>query len=294
MIIAIHGIHAHQEFHADLQDMLDFLGNKEVDLLIFDQFAQQLEALGLVLPEHKRYKISSELKQARFLFSIGGDGTILDSVTYVKNKGIPIFGINMGRLGFLTAVQGGQNLIHSLERLFNRDYLLEERSLVHVDTPSNTFGTAPFALNECAVLKTDSSSMIKIKTYLNGAYLNAYNADGLIVSTPTGSTGYNLSCGGPVVFPQSGNFVITPVCPHNLNVRPLVVPQTVKISLEVESRSNTFLLSLDSRSIQLPTSETLIIRQESFKVNLVKLRGNRFVDTLRAKLNWGLDNRNSA
>ena len=292
MKIAVHGLSLRDGHHKILSTLFLLLASEDIELLIYKPFRDLAHSVGIPLPDHSTYEKSSEIKQARYMISIGGDGTILDSVTYVKNKGIPIFGINLGRLGFLTAVQGEDDITQSIERLFNKDYIMEERALVRSECQSPQQPKVPFALNECAILKTDSSSMITIHASMNGQFLNSFWADGLIISTPTGSTGYNLSCGGPVVYPQSGNLVLTPVCPHNLNVRPMVIPDTAQIKLKVESRSQHFLLSLDSRSEIMSSSTQLMVRREEFKINLVKLKGSQFTETLRAKLHWGLDNRN--
>jgi NAD+ kinase len=228
---------------------------------------------------------------ANFLFSLGGDGTLLDTITLVRNHGIPIVGINTGRLGFLASISKDQ-LESCVEYLLQGRYDLDKRSLIRLETPIPLFGQVNYALNEITIHKKDSSSMIIIHTYLNGEYLNSYWADGLIISTPTGSTGYSLSCGGPIIVPQSENFVITPIAPHNLNVRPIVVSDKYVISLEVEGRNPFFLASLDSRSITIDSSVQLAARKEDFSIDIVRLHSENFLGTLRNKLMWGLDVRN--
>lgn len=225
------------------------------------------------------------------LISLGGDGTLLDTVTLVRETGIPVLGVNYGRLGFLANI--GRDEIHTaVEALVNRKYVLDKRTLIHLDADVPLFNDVPYALNEFTLHKSDTSSMIKIHTYLNGEFLNTYWADGLIVSTPTGSTGYSLSCNGPVVFPDSASFVITPVSPHNLNIRPIVVPDNTIVSFEVEGRTDNFICSLDSRRELVPKEVQLAVRKESFGLNLIRLNENNFLQTLRNKLSWGLDKRN--
>ena len=226
-----------------------------------------------------------------FLISLGGDGTLLDTVSLVRDKNIPVLGINFGRLGFLASI-GKEELTSAVTALANRTFVVDKRSLIHLDASRPLFGDVPYGLNEFAIHKTDTSPMIKIHTYLNGEFLNTYWADGLIVATPTGSTGYSLSCGGPVVFPESASFVITPVAPHNLNVRPIVVPDDNIISFEVEGRAENFICVLDSRKEIVDKQVQLAVRKESFTLSLIRLNENNFLQTLRSKLSWGLDTRN--
>lgn len=225
------------------------------------------------------------------LISLGGDGTLLDTVTLVKDSGIPVLGINYGRLGFLANI-GRDEINSAIEALAERKFVLDKRTLIHVDADIPLFTEVPYGLNEFSIHKSDTSSMIKIHTYLNGEFLNTYWADGLIVSTPTGSTGYSLSCNGPVVFPDSASFVITPVSPHNLNIRPIVVPDNTIVSFEVEGRTDNFICSMDSRRELVPKEIQLAVRKESFGLNLIRLNENNFLQTLRNKLSWGLDKRN--
>lgn len=226
-----------------------------------------------------------------FLISLGGDGTILDTVVLIGDKGIPVVGINLGRLGFLAAIRQDE-IAQALDALFRKDYSIDQRSLVHLASNINLFGDSPFALNEFSIYRKDSSSMIKIHTFLNGEFLNTYWADGLIVATPTGSTGYSLSCNGPLVFPQASNFIITPVAPHNLNIRPVVVPDDTVISFEVEGRTPNFFCTLDSRSESFTNDVQLAIRKENFKFKLIRLNDQNFLNTIRKKLFWGIDSRN--
>jgi NAD+ kinase len=225
------------------------------------------------------------------LISLGGDGTLLDTVTLVKDTGIPVLGINYGRLGFLANI-GKEEINSAIEALVDRKYVLDKRTLLHLDSNTSLFEEMPYALNEFSLHKSDTSPMIKIHTYLNGEFLNTYWADGLIVATPTGSTGYSLSCNGPVVFPESASFVITPVSPHNLNIRPIIVPDNNIVSFEVEGRTENFICSLDSRRELVPKEIQLAIKKEDFGINLIRLNENNFLQTLRNKLSWGLDKRN--
>ncbi len=226
-----------------------------------------------------------------FLFSIGGDGTLLDTVLLVKNSGIPIAGINAGRLGFLSSISE-DNLSLALESLSKGHYSLDARTLLRLESNHPLFEEDNVALNEFTIHKKETSSMITIHAYLNGEYLNSYWADGIMISTPTGSTGYSLSCGGPIVVPQSESLVITPIAPHNLNVRPIVVSDKNVISLEVEGRSQRFMATLDSRSATIDSGYQLAIRKENYCINLIRLSNENFLNTLRKKLNWGLDTRN--
>jgi NAD+ kinase len=216
---------------------------------------------------------------------------LLDTITLVRDKNIPVLGINFGRLGFL-ATLGKEDLKAAVDALNNRSFVVDRRTLIHVDANIPLFGETPYGLNEFAIHKRDVSSMIKIHTYLNGEFLNNYWADGLIVSTPTGSTGYSLSCNGPVLFPDSGSFVITPVAPHNLNVRPIIVPDDTIVSFEIEGRTDQFICALDSRKEIVRRDVQLAVRKEDFTISLVRLHEKNFLLTLREKLSWGFDTRN--
>lgn len=230
-------------------------------------------------------------KDVEFIISLGGDGTLLDTITLIKDKPIAVMGINFGRLGFLSSI-GRDNLSMAIKALALRTYISEKRSLIHVDSDIPIFGDIPFGLNEFAIHKRDMASMIKIHTYINGEFLNTYWADGLIVSTPTGSTGYSLSCDGPIVFPDSENLIITPVAPHHLNVRSLVVKDSSIISFEIESRSDEVICALDSRKEIVSKNISLAVRKNKFSVEMVRLSEKNFLHTIQTKLIWGLDRRN--
>lgn len=226
-----------------------------------------------------------------FLISLGGDGTILDATVLIQSKDIPILGINMGRLGFLANVAKG-NIESSLDALFTGRFQLDFRSLLQVRTSCGKLMKPNFALNEITLARKESTSMITVHTYLNGNYLNSYWADGLIVSTPTGSTGYSLSCGGPIIMPNSDNFVLTPIAPHNLTMRPFVINDSNTLRMQVESRENEFLASLDSRIHSFTTATELLIQKADFRIALVQTELQDFPSTMRNKLSWGRDHRN--
>jgi NAD+ kinase len=230
-------------------------------------------------------------KDTDFLFSIGGDGTMLDTVFLVKDSLIPVVGVNAGRLGFLSSISK-ENVELAIDSVAKGHYSLDSRTLLRLESNQPLFAGENIALNEFTIHKKETSSMITIHTYLNGEYLNSYWADGIMISTPTGSTGYSLSCGGPIIVPQSETFVITPIAPHNLNVRPIVVSDKNVISLEVEGRSQHFMATLDSRSATIDSGYQLAVRKESYCINLVRLNNENFLNTLRKKLSWGLDTRN--
>lgn len=226
------------------------------------------------------------------LISFGGDGTLLDTVTMIKNSNIPVLGINAGRLGFLANINQDDILL-AVKALKNRDYNLDERSLLHVENKIIlSKNNSNFALNEITVHKKDSSSMLKIEAFLDDEFLNTYWADGLVIATPTGSTAYSLSCGGPIIIPGSNNFVITPISPHNLNLRPMVVGDNVSIKLKAASRESFFLVSMDSRSVTLENNEEILIKKADFKLQLIELPDHNFLKTVRNKLFWGKDSRN--
>jgi NAD+ kinase len=260
--------------------------------IIYQPLYNQLKSSVKQITHFELYNSGSEIRgKVDFLFSVGGDGTILDTLTQVQDSGIPVLGINVGRLGFLSSISK-QEITQCLDSLFKGHYTLDKRRLLKLDSSINLFGDVNYALNELTIHKKDSSSMIIINTFINGEYLNSYWADGLIIATPTGSTGYSLSCGGPIIAPHSENFVITPIAPHNLNVRPIVVSDENVISLEVEGRSQYFIASLDARSVTIDSTVSLAIKKSDFTMNLVRIGNDNFLDTLRKKLNWGLDSRN--
>lgn len=276
----------------DFQLFFDELAAQKIEPVIFESFYQAIRDRISLPSGTQTFAGSGDLSEdVEFIISLGGDGTLLDTVTLVRNKPVSIMGINFGRLGFLASI-GRDEVKKAMKAIANRTYVVDRRTMIHVDASCPLFGEVPYALNEFSIHKRDVASMIKIHTYLNGEFLNTYWADGLIVATPTGSTGYSLSCGGPVVFPESGSFVITPVAPHNLNVRPIVVPDDNIISFEIESRSDQFICALDSRREMVDKDIQLAVKKEDFDIQLVRLSENNFLQTLRNKLTWGLDKRN--
>ncbi len=230
-------------------------------------------------------------KKIDFMLTLGGDGTMLSAITEIRDREIPILGLNLGRLGFLASVEFNQ-LSESIEALLLGKFTIEERTMLELESNYPLFDGVNFALNDCTILKRDTSSMVRINTYINGDFLNSYWADGLIISTPTGSTGYSLSCGGPIVFPDSGCFIITPVAPHNLSVRPIVISDNSVLSFDVEGRAENFLCTLDSRFSTITASHEIAIKKCSFKAKIVQINETGFMQTIRKKLDWGKDIRN--
>lgn len=291
MKIAIHSRPFGEENIPLIQEMFDELLLTNTDIYVYTDFYEALEKRKIKTGKVNLYSSPKELPLCDYILSVGGDGTLLETVTFVGRKQIPILGINTGRLGFL-ATTPREHVKKGIQDLFSKKYTLEERSLIRLESDVDIFEGINFGLNEFTILKRESSSMIVVHTYLDGDYLNSYWADGLIVSTPTGSTGYSLSCGGPLVLPQNKNFIISPVSPHNLNVRPMVVPETSELSFEVEGRMKRIMVSLDSRSKSIKPNLKLKVRKEDFPVKLIELKSYNYLETLRRKLNWGLDLRN--
>ncbi len=227
------------------------------------------------------------------LISIGGDGTILRAITHVKDLAIPIIGINTGRLGFLATIQPN-HIETAIETIVNGNYKISERTLASIETQPeySELNELNFALNEIAVSRKNTTSMITVTTHINGEHLTSYWADGFIISTPTGSTGYSLSCGGPVISPDTNSFVLTPIAPHNLSARPLVIPDDAEIRLKIDGREDQYLISLDSRITTLSNSTIVIVKKAPFKIRMIELTGESFINTLRKKLLWGEDKRN--
>ena len=277
----------------DIRLLLDELKRQEITPVVYEPFYRELRPHVQLTADADTFSRAEDLDgRIDFLISLGGDGTLLDTVSFVRDKNIPVMGVNFGRLGFLAGI--GRSEIHEIvDALVSRSYVVDKRTLIHLDASIPLFGDVPYALNEFTIHKKDTSAMVKIHTYLNGEFLNTYWADGLIVATPTGSTGYSLSCGGPIVFPDAASFVITPVSPHNLNVRPIIVPDDNVISFEVEGRSDQFLCTLDSRMEVIDNRVQLAVKKEDFSISLLRLNEGNFLHTLRNKLLWGIDTRNA-
>jgi NAD+ kinase len=289
--IAIHGRALNNETMPYYLSIVKYLEEKGLEIALSNSFRNLNQSL---LPSDNFLsfdRINDEYIPDA-VFSLGGDGTILDSLTLIGSYETPILGINMGRLGFLATI-GLDQVLKALDQFFNHKYWYDSRTLVSFQTSGeDIFGKSQFALNELAILRKETSSMLVIHSYLNGNYLTTYWADGVMVSTPTGSTGYSLSCGGPILMPQTNNFIITPVSPHNLNLRPLIVSDSSEITFEIEGRDAGYLMSLDSRSESIDSPTKLTVKKASFKANLIRIEGDNFIETLRNKLSWGLDKRN--
>ncbi len=292
MKVAIYSRGLDSEQEVQLLTLLEELTRFHIKACLHKSLVGPHSAVNMLPAEFSVFSKHEDLDSGiDFLISLGGDGTMLDSATLVRNKKIPIMGINFGRLGFLASISKDE-LTLAVEALAQGRYVTEKRTLIHLNASIPIFGDAPFALNEFAIHKRDFSPMIKIHTYLNGEFLNSYWADGLIVSTPTGSTGYNMSCNGPIVFPESACFVITPIAPHNLNLRSIVIPDNNIISFEVEGRAEDFICTMDARREIVEKDIQLAVKKEEFEVLLLVLNENSFLSTLREKLTWGFDKRN--
>jgi NAD+ kinase len=290
MKIGIHGKEFDEQSAIIIAQLLQYIAAKDAEIFLSDGFDSILKDSSVAFSNYKVYNTDT-LYALDAIITLGGDGTLLDVVSQIGALETPILGINMGRLGFL-ATTAKEDVIQAVDLLFEGNYEIDERTLLRLETKNNVFGQKNFALNDVTVLKKDTASMIVVHTYINGDFLNSYWADGLIISTPTGSTGYSLSCGGPLVLPQSNNTVLTPVSPHNLTARPMVLADDSEITLKIEGRSDTFLLSLDSRHETVEAGIELTVVKEKFVAKLIKLPNNQIFDTLRQKLHWGIDIRN--
>jgi len=291
MTIAIFGSPYPEHFTKYIQHLVKKLESEHVKIIIeenFNNFLQNNIRFTSTIDVFNSYESLKE--KADFLISIGGDGTLLKAVTYVRELNIPIMGINTGRLGFISSISATQ-ISDAINDILRKEYTINERTLLQLDTNKNLFKDKNFALNEVAVSKKDTSSMIRIDAFIDDEFLNTYWADGLVISTPTGSTGYSLSCGGPIIVPGTNNIIITPNAPHNLNVRPIVINDNSVIKLKVEDRDQIALVSLDSRSRAFDSETELIIKKTDFKIKLIQPQNNSFTSTIRNKLMWGLDKR---
>lgn len=294
MKIALFGQYYQNSTAEIVQKVVTFLESNAITIAFEASFLASLKEKNIILKEYETYSNYNNLDaDFKALISIGGDGTILKAATFVRDKNIPIIGINAGRLGFLATIQF-ENIETLLQKLLNDDYAISKRTLLSIETNPeyDNFSELDFALNEVTVARKDTTSMITIITYLNGEYLTSYWADGLIVSTPTGSTGYSLSCGGPVLTPNVKSLVITPMAPHNLNARPLVITDDMEIELRISGREEQFLISLDSR-ISAVSKDTIVkIKKSPFTISVIEFKEESFLNTIRKKLLWGEDKRN--
>lgn len=294
MKLAIYGRVYKKEYQKELQQLFDFLNEEQIDFVVEESFLIQCKQAEHRIKETDSFDSYDSLKKQKvdYILSIGGDGTMLDTLTYVRDMETPILGINSGRLGFLAGVKM-EDCSKALRNLLKGHYQLDVRSVLQLESNKELFGGVKYALNDFVIHKKDTSSMIIIHAFINGEFLNSYWSDGLIISTPTGSTGYSLSCGGPIMYPSSASFAITPVAPHNLNVRPIIVSDENVLSFEIEGRATSYLVSLDSRSESIGSDVQLAIRKAPFKMNLIRFNEDNYLNTLRSKLMWGVDNRNS-
>ena len=292
MRIALFGTPCSEQFTKYIQHLVSRLEAENVSLLIYEEYLSFLEKKVTFEKPPKIFDSYHTLKgSADFLFSIGGDGTLLGSITLVRDSNIPILGINTGRLGFISSISTDQ-IESAINDVISNNFEIKNRTLLSLETENNLFGNVNFALNEVAIVKKDTSSMIRIDAFLNDEFLNSYWADGLVIATPTGSTGYSLSCGGPIIIPGTNNVIITPIAPHNLNVRPIVLSDEDVIKLKVVDKDQLALVSLDSRFRAFDSTIALIIKKADFKINLIEPQSHSFISTIRSKLMWGIDKRN--
>jgi NAD+ kinase len=289
--IGIHGKDFQNKSLRFLERVLDHLQRSQVEIWVSEKFLKQFKSPRINAYKLKSFGHNENLHSLDYFLSLGGDGTLLESVTYIGKWQTPILGINTGRLGFL-ATTSRDDMEDSLDELLNGHYSIDSRSVLKLISSPKLFGKLNFALNDFTIMKKDTSSMITVHVHADGELLNSYWSDGIIVSTPTGSTGYSLSCGGPLVHPKSESFVITAVSPHNLGTRPIVLADDREITFHIEGRSKKYLISLDSRFETVDEGVKLKIRKEKFQVKLIQLSSQNYFNTLRQKLNWGVDARN--
>ena len=291
MTIAIFGSPYPEHFTKYIQHLVKKLESEHIKIIIEEEFYVFLQNNIRLTSKKETFNSYESLKEnADFLFSIGGDGTLLKAVTFVRESNIPIMGINTGRLGFISSISAGQ-IDDAINDIVKANFKINERALLELTTENNLFKDKNFALNEVAISKKDTSSMIRIDAFVDEEFLNTYWADGLVISTPTGSTGYSLSCGGPIIMPGTNNIIVTPNAPHNLNVRPIVLNDKSVLKLKVDDRDQLALVSLDSRSRAFDSDTELLIKKADFKIKLIQPQDNSFTSTIRNKLMWGLDKR---
>ncbi len=292
MKIAVYGKPFNQAALPFVRQVFDCLAQHQTKIFVHTELNDFLVDHPNFTPANTVFTSYEDLKnQVDVMLTLGGDGTILGTVDIIRDSQIPVIGINFGRLGFLASVNKN-NISAAIHALVNRQFTLDSRVLLQIESDPVVFKNQNTALNDITIHKRDNAAMITIHAFLNDEYLNSYWGDGIIVSTPTGSTAYSLSCGGPIVFPQSGNFVITPISPHNLNVRPIVVSDDCKLTFKVETRNSNFLISCDSKTETIDTSSIFTVRKAGYGFNLIRLNNESYLSTLRNKLMWGLDARN--
>ena len=290
MTIAVYARNTKDNFSIYLEQLIALAEIEKFKIVVFKPYLEYLNINSDKPFTLNTFSNSEELiAKADYVISLGGDGTMLETLEYVRRSGIPVLGVNTGRLGFLATVYK-EDFAKAIQLLTKEKFTLDKRELIELDK-TTCFNEVNYALNEFTIHKKESSAMINIDTYVDGIFLNSYFADGLIVSTPTGSTAYSLSCGGPIMVPDSDNFIITPIAPHNLNVRPIVISNNKTLSFKVSGRSDSFNVSLDSRSQTIKNLSELIIKKADFRFNMINLEGQPFFETLRNKLLWGIDKR---
>jgi NAD+ kinase len=293
MVVGIYTRNFDEKSSPYVAQLFKVLEEKSIPYFLYEDFRNFIKKFSLEPRSAGWFKTAEEISEIGpdCILSLGGDGTLLDTVALVKNSGIPVLGINLGRLGFLASINKNE-IPATIGDLLDQKYSIDSRTMIRLDSNPALFGSLNYALNECTIHKRDSSPMIIIHAFLNNEFLNSYWADGLIIATPTGSTAYSLSCGGPILFPNCNNLVITPIGPHNLSMRPVVVNDDQILSFEIEGRSNECLVSLDSRTEIALEGTRIQIQKEKFKMNLIRLHNENFMNTLRKKMMWGIDSRN--
>jgi NAD+ kinase len=293
MKIAIYGRQFNNTALPHVQQIFNILAEQNIETLVHDKYNHFISGKIFFPKKFQIYRNYQDLmaSDVDVMISLGGDGTLLDTVTLIRDSNIPVIGINFGRLGFLASINK-DDISSAINSLINKEFTLDKRVQLCIESELNLFGNENFALNDVTIHKRDTSAMMIVHAYLNGDFLNSYWADGLIVATPTGSTAYSLSCGGPIMFPGSGNIVVTPISPHNLNVRPIVLSDTNVLSFEIEGRSSKYLLTCDSRTEVIDTSIKVRVKKADFGINLIRLNNENYLSTLRNKLLWGIDTRN--
>lgn len=292
MKIAIYGRDFNDSVLPFVQEVFDALSENHISTLVYQRYHHFIKHKITLPHEVDVFSNHQELvDHADVLLSLGGDGTLLDTLSLIRNSQIPVIGINFGRLGFLASINKNE-IRKAIEALVHGEYSLDKRSILNLESQNSLFGEENFALNDITIHRRDNSAMMIIHAYMNGEFINSYWADGLIIATPTGSTAYSLSCGGPIILPNAQNFVITPIAPHNLNVRPVIVPDDVVLTFEIEARSTKFLVSADSRTETVDRSVKITVSKANFNVNLIRLNNESYLTTLRNKLLWGIDTRN--
>lgn len=292
MKIALYGRDFNDSVLPFIQEVFNALEEYQVEIFVFYRFYDFVNH-KISIPLHvKTFKNHEDLLgKTDVLLSLGGDGTLLDTLSLVRDSQIPVIGINFGRLGFLASINKG-DIRKAVEALTKKEFTLDKRSILNLESKNGLFADENFAINDITIHRRDDSAMMIIHAYMDGEFVNSYWADGLIIATPTGSTAYSLSCGGPIILPNAQNFVITPIAPHNLNVRPIIVPDNVELAFEIEARSTKYLVSCDSRTETVDRSVKITISKAKFNVNLVRLNNESYLTTLRNKLLWGIDTRN--